>query len=97
MLHTINQSPFRGNNLTSCIRFAQPDDPILFMEDGVYAAQNGNKFSELISKLAKTNPLFTLTPDVKARGIQKVHADVKQMDYDGFVKLVEEHQVNSWL
>jgi tRNA 2-thiouridine synthesizing protein B len=51
----------------------------------------------LISKLAKTNPLFTLTPDVKARGIQKVHADVKQMDYDGFVKLVEEHQVNSWL
>ena len=97
MLHMINQSPFQGNNLKSCIRFAQPDDPILFMEDGVYALQNENKFSELISKLTKTNPLYVLTPDLKARGIQNVQSDVKQIDYDGFVTLVEKHQVNSWL
>lgn len=97
MLHTINQSPFQGNNLTSCIRFAQAKDPILFMEDGVYAVQDGNKFSELITKLQQTNPLYVLVPDLKARGIQNVHGEVTQIDYDGFVALVEEHQVNSWL
>ncbi len=97
MLHTINQSPFRGNSLTSCIRFVQAEDPILFMEDGVYAVQEGNKFSELISNLLKSNALYALAPDLKARGIQNVQADVKQIDYEGFVELVEKHQVNSWL
>jgi len=96
MLHTINQSPFRGNSLTSCIRFAKPADPILFMEDGVYTVQAGNKFGELISTLLKTNPLYVLSPDLKARGINSVQGEVTQIDYDGFVALVEEHQVNSW-
>jgi len=97
MLHTINQSPFRGNNLLSCIRFAQKNDPILFMEDGVYAVQEGNKFNELILELQKTNPLYVLTPDLKARGVLNVQAEINQIDYDGFVTLVETHQVNSWL
>ncbi len=96
MLHTINKSPFENNTFETCIRFLLPGDPVLFIEDGVYAVQSGNKFSSTIERVLKTNPVFALRPDLDARGIGALAEGVETVDYEGFVGLVEEHQVNSW-
>ena len=96
MLHTINKSPFESNTFETCIRFLRPGDPLLFIEDGVYAVQAGNKFSSSIESILKTNPVFALRPDLDARGISVIADGVESVDYEGFVGLVEEHRVNSW-
>ncbi|TLU81675.1 MAG: sulfurtransferase complex subunit TusB [Chlorobium sp.] len=96
MLHTINKSPFEKNTFETCIRFVLPGDPLLFIEDGVYAVQSGNRFSPAIKRVLETNPVFALGPDLDARGITALSEGVESVDYDGFVALVEEHQVNSW-
>jgi tRNA 2-thiouridine synthesizing protein B len=97
MLHTINKSPFETGTMEACFRFLQPGDPVLFIEDGVYAVQAGNRFAEKIRAVMENNPLYALAPDLQARGIDRVDEGVSQVDYQGFVSLVEEHQVNSWL
>ena len=97
MLHTINQSPFRSNTLDTAMRFIQPNDPVLFIEDGVYTLDDQARFKAVIETLLKTNPVYGLGPDLKARGISKVVDKVQEIDYEGFVDLVEAHQVNTWL
>ena len=97
MLHTINKSPFANNTFETSSRFFQPGDPILFIEDGVYAVQANNKFSNALRDILKNNPVFALGPDLNARGITEITPGVKTIGFDGFVELVEEHQVNSWL
>ncbi|ABL64204.1 sulfurtransferase complex subunit TusB [Chlorobium phaeobacteroides] len=97
MLHTINKSPFASDTFDTCGRFLLPGDPVLFIEDGVYAVQAGNRFSSMIETIQKTNPVFALRPDLDARGIAAVDEGVTLVDYEGFVELVENHQVNSWL
>jgi tRNA 2-thiouridine synthesizing protein B len=96
MLHTINQSPFRTSTLETCSRFLQADDPVLFLEDGVYSVAGGSRFTELVEKIIKKNKVYVLTPDLEARGIQQILTGVTKIGYDGFVELVEKHQVNSW-
>ena len=97
MLHTINKSPFGNNSFETSSRFFQPGDPILFIEDGVYAVQANNKFSNALNDILKNNPVYALGPDLNARGIAEITAGVKSIGYEGFVELVEDHQVNSWL
>ena len=96
MLHTINKSPFETRTMETCLRFVQPGDPVLFIEDGVYAVQAGNRFSADIVALMNSNPVYALKPDLDARGISAITAGVDTVDYGGFVDLVEAHQVNSW-
>ena len=96
MLHTINKSPFENITFETCIRFLLPGDPVLFIEDGVYAVQAGNKFSPAIESIQKNNPVFALRPDLDARGITVIADGIECVDYEGFVGLVEKHQVNSW-
>jgi len=97
MLHTVNKSPFGNDTLETCIRFALPGDPILLIEDGVYAVQGGNRFASMIGTILKKNPVFALQPDLSARGISVITNGVTTVDYEGFVELVEQHHVNSWL
>ena len=97
MLNTINKSPFANNSFETSSRFFQPGDPILFIEDGVYAVQANNKFSNALNDILKNNPVYALGPDLNARGIKEITAGVKSIGYDVFVELVEDHQVNSWL
>jgi len=97
MLHTINKSPFGRNSFQTSSRFFQPGDPVLFIEDGVYAVQNNNKFSETLAQVQKNNPVYALSSDLNARGIGNIAKGVTSIDYEGFVELVEEHQVSSWL
>tara|TARA_Y100001970_G_C14208715_1_gene845634 strand:- start:288 stop:581 length:294 start_codon:yes stop_codon:yes gene_type:complete len=97
MLHTINKSPFGSNSFRTSVRFIQSGDPILFLEDGVYCVQANNKFSNTIEDILKINPVYALDPDLDARGISEITKGVFTIDYEGFVELVEKHQVNSWL
>lgn len=97
MLHTINQSPFRTNTLKTALRFIQPEDAVLFLEDGVYALDSRSRFRDLVENLLKTNPVYGLEPDLKARGISQLVDKVQTVDYEGFVDLVEVHPVNTWL
>lgn len=97
MLHMINKSPFKSDSLSSALRFAQDNDPILLIEDGVYGAAEGTSVAEAVKANMGKNPVYALQGDVKARGVNRLIDGVKVIDYDGFVELVEAHQVNSWL
>ncbi|MDX2470516.1 MAG: sulfurtransferase complex subunit TusB [SAR324 cluster bacterium] len=97
MLHTINKSPFSADSFDTCLKFAQEGDPILLIEDGVYAAQCSSKVSGQLAQHSATNDFYALSSDLKARGISVLCDQVKVIDYAGFVELAEKHQVNSWL
>ena len=97
MLHTVNKTPFQSDSLTQCLKFAQAGDPILLIEDGVYAAQAGGKFADQLKEVSGSGRLYALEGDLKARGINRLLDGVKVIGYEGFVELVEDHQVNTWL
>lgn len=97
MLHTINKSPFQSDSVSTCLRFAQNGDPILLIEDGVYAAASKGKYADQVKGQMATNPLYALSGDLKARGVSSLIDGITVIDYEGFVELVEQHQVNSWL
>tara|TARA_B100001971_G_scaffold213050_1_gene245014 strand:- start:217 stop:549 length:333 start_codon:yes stop_codon:yes gene_type:complete len=97
MLHTINQSPFQSNTFETALRFIQPGDPVLFLQDGAYTVQSSNRFADLVTELMQTNPVHVLQPELQARGIGNPLDGVKLIGYSEFVDLAVEHQVNSWL
>ena len=97
MLHMINKSPFASDSLTTCLRFVVEGDPILLIEDAVYAVKTDTRFAELLTEAAGKNPIYALSGDLKARGVTNTIKDVTIVDYEGFVGLVEDHQVQSWL
>lgn len=97
MLHTVNHSPFRSDSFESCLRFLLPGDVLLLIEDAVIGVMENNTFSELIKKTMENNEVFVLEPDMKSRGVTRPIEGVKKIDYDGFVELVEKHQITSWL
>ena len=98
ILHTVNKSPFTQDALRSCLRVVSEEDSVVLLEDGVYAALEDTLVSELIRDVLKKVAVYSLLPDLKARGIEKqVIAGVRLIDYDGFVGLTEKHSVvQSW-
>ncbi len=82
--------------METCSRFVQSGDPVLFLEDGVYSVAKNTRFNDLIGKLVEESDVYVLSPDLEARGIEQIMENVKKIDYEGFVDLVEKHQVNSW-
>ncbi len=97
MLHIVNKSPFSNGNLDTCLRIAQADDPILLIEDGVFAVQKGTSLEGRMKQTMGQHPVYALQSDLKARGIDGVVDGVKVCDYAGFVELVEQHCPHSWL
>ncbi|MDH4127471.1 MAG: sulfurtransferase complex subunit TusB [Spirochaetota bacterium] len=97
MLHTINKSPLTNNVLYSCINYTKENDPILLYEDAVFVCQKGNKLEPIINNTLKKNPIYALKEDLDARGITNLVDGIKIINYSGFVDLVEQHKVMSWL
>ncbi len=97
MLHIVNKSPFSNGNLDTCLRIAQADDPILLMEDAVFAVKKRTSLERRMQETAGRHPVYALQADLKARGIKDVVDGVKVCDYSGFVELVEAHRPHSWL
>ena len=97
MLYTVNKSPLGANSLNSVLRIAQAGSPVLLYEDGVYAAMPGARSaSTMITALAK-HPIYALDADLEARGIGQVIDGIRVIGFDGFVELVEQHDVAPWL
>lgn len=88
MLHIINQS----NNLDNCLKLISGGHAVLLIEDGVLAVLSNT------AELSKIDEVYVLEEDLIARGIRdKVPANMRVIDYDGFVDLVMHyHPVQSW-
>lgn len=100
MLHTVNKSPFERNTLDSCLRLAKNGSAILLIEDGIYAALKGTTVSDKMAKAIKRHTIYTLGPDLSARGMNEdqLIEGIKVVDYYGFVDLVvESDNVQTWL
>ncbi|WP_130471666.1 sulfurtransferase complex subunit TusB [Candidatus Magnetaquicoccus inordinatus] len=97
MLHTVNKSPFQNTTLSDCCRYVQSGDVLLLLEDGVFAAQAGTSQSALLEEVMQQVTVYALSADLKARAIKELVAGVKVTDYAGFVELIEQHKVHSWL
>lgn len=97
MLFTVNKSPLTTNHLESCLRIAPKGSPILLYEDGVYGAAKATRVSSLLADALVDHPVYALQADVEARGVQSLVPGVQVIGYEGFVELVEQHDVAPWL
>ena len=97
MLYTVNKSPLTTQNLETCLAIAPEGEPILLYEDGVYATMDGGHLSKRIKEALERHPIYALEADLEARGIQRIIEGIQVIDYDGFVGLVEEHNVVPWI
>ncbi len=99
MLHIVNKSPLDRNSLDTCLATAQPGGALLLIEDGVYAATNGNAAAGKLKRAMGQMKVYALKPDLEARGMaDRVLEGVNLVDYGGFVDLVTEHATcQSWL
>lgn len=97
MLYMVNKSPLMTHNLETCLAIAPPGEPILLYEDGVYGAMDGGRLTAQIRAALAQRPIYALGADLEARGIQRVVEGVQVVDYDGFVGLVEAHDVVPWI
>jgi tRNA 2-thiouridine synthesizing protein B len=97
VLYMVNKSPLMHNNLETCLRIAPPEEPILLYEDGVYAAVPETTAAALVREALQSHSLYALKADLEARGLQRCIEGVEIIDYEGFVALVEEHDVVPWL
>lgn len=96
-LHTVNQSPWAGEALESCLRSVLPGSTVLLIEDGVYAARVGQSLPLLDNALKSGITVYALQADLAARGIQPLRDGVRVTDDSGFVDLVASHQpIISW-
>ncbi|MEW6019681.1 MAG: sulfurtransferase complex subunit TusB [Pseudomonadota bacterium] len=96
MLHMINKSPFESSALDDCLKYAGKGSPILLYEDGIYAALAGSAMEEKMKGVMADRDVYVLKEDVALRGIERLMDGVKEVDYPGFVSLVEEHKPASW-
>jgi tRNA 2-thiouridine synthesizing protein B len=93
----VNKSPLSTISLASALRIAPKSAPILLYEDGVYAAIPGAKSAQIVEDALTSHPIYALDADLEARGIGKVLKGIQVISYDGFVELVEQHDVAPWL
>ena len=97
MLYTVNKAPLSANNLTSVLRIAQSGSPILLYEDGVYAALPDAGSAVIVQTALSDHPVYALDADLEARGVRTVIDGIQVIGFDGFVELVEQHDVAPWL
>lgn len=96
MLHLINKSPFESMSLEDCLKYANKGASILLYEDGIYAAMPGTAFADRMSGVTSDYKVYVLKEDMQLRGVDKVMDGITEVDYAGFVGLVEESKTASW-
>jgi|APSaa5957512493_1039668.scaffolds.fasta_scaffold333426_1 tRNA 2-thiouridine synthesizing protein B len=99
MLHIVNKSPFERPSLDACLRSAQSNDAVIFIEDGIIAATQGTVLSDKVENMLSSFKVYALKADVDARGLSnKVIEGIEVINYGQFVELVVENGTPiSWL
>ena len=89
LLHTLSRAPSHPA-FADCLRLLAPEDALLLMSDGVYAALAG---SEAASALAASGvAVYVLAADAQAAGVHKrLASGASLVDYAGFVELSERY------
>ncbi|WP_140179601.1 sulfurtransferase complex subunit TusB [Providencia stuartii] len=90
MLYTIAASPFQCD-FTAILRLITPNDAVLLLRDGVVAAiRQSSHLGELQKKGV---PIYALSADVNARGLQyMISEQVTLASYQDFVQLTVSHK-----
>jgi tRNA 2-thiouridine synthesizing protein B len=73
---------------------------LLLIEDAVLCARFCSRSQDILRKLMDEGvEVYALSEDLEARGISqpKLSKGIKVVDMDGFVELVEKHEVVPWL
>jgi tRNA 2-thiouridine synthesizing protein B len=83
-------------SLEDCLKYAGKGSAILLYEDGIYAAMPGTAVSDKVSSAAGDMKVYVLKEDLMLRGVDNVMDGITQIDYAGFVDLVEENKTASW-
>ncbi len=97
ILHTVNKSPFNSHCFSECLAFCTAGSSVLLIEDGVYAAQSGTSYSDVIKTRTDIH-CYVLAADAIARGIEhRLCENITIVDDAGFVELTTIHRtVQSW-
>ncbi len=89
LLHTLSRSPAHSA-LRDCLAVLGPDDALLLLGDGVYAALAGSEAAELLA--ASGAALFVLDADAALAGVrERLLPGATLGDDDGFVALSERY------
>ena len=89
MLHIVKHH----QSLAQALSYADAEDPILLVEDGVYATLVAHASHALLTQNA--NLFYALQPDIKARGLDKLElAHAEFVDFSGFVELTEMNETS---
>lgn len=89
----MNQSWFDRPSLYENKAFATEGDSILLIQDAVLALQSPIALASFVAKCRSNNiGLYALNGDCQVRGIVNQYAEIKLVDYTGFVELVAIHQ-----
>ncbi|MFT5840465.1 MAG: tRNA 2-thiouridine synthesizing protein B [Flavobacteriales bacterium] len=93
ILHTVSTSPFTDQNLLRCLKRKQPTDKLLLIQDAVYAIIKADMTDTLLTH----GPIYVLSEDLLARGLQIDKELYIAISYPEFVALTLEcEQVISW-
>lgn len=97
-LHIISRPASSRTDLAAASRFSP--GAVLFIEDGVLSATKGSPGRDTVRRLLDSGvAVFALKEDLESRGLAPalLLEGVRTVDYEGFVGLVEKHEVVPWL
>lgn len=99
MLHILRHSPHSSPCFASCLRAINTHQGLLLIEDAVYGLLPGTSEHVALDSLAENISLYTLAPDLHARGLalNDLPSRIKVIDYPMMVELCTEYtKVVSW-
>ena len=88
ILHLVNRSPAGSSALARCVAVLGPDDALLLIENGVYAALRQGAGAAVLSAVTGAR-LFVLEPHLAERGLSErsLQPEFRRVGFDGFVEL----------
>lgn len=99
-LHIIDRSIRDPSRLNHVLNRSGPKSAILFIQDSVYALTASNTAAKSVARCMKTNTVYALSADLKARGIgaDEIVSGIILIDYPEFVDLTLAcPKINRWL
>ena len=74
------------------LAFANQDDAILLMQDGVLSTHSLVNLASFVAKCSTQNiKIYALTEDCLMRGVDNKYSEILLVDYAGFVELACEY------